>query len=225
MMAAHVSRHGTLTEWIDPSVLDETNPDLRDPALDLYGAALSPPFSAEFLTRYRAAQIARNKKITAWVKYKLDSLEQAGRVNEEFAFVTHGTMADPRWLDPLVDPNDRVPGTCYLGDPRVVNNGPVGLARFCTLRSWLSQWSLDDANACGPSSLRQVSVPVLVVGNTADDACTPSHTKALFDAVSHESKARVDIKGANHYYMGQPELAKEATQHVMAWLREYNFPL
>ena len=225
MMAAHVSRHGTLTEWIDPSVLDETNPDLRDPALDLYGAALSPPFSAEFLTRYRAAQIARNKKITAWVKYKLDSLEQAGRVNEEFAFVTHGTMADPRWLDPLVDPNDRVPGTCYLGDPRVVNNGPVGLARFCTLRSWLSQWSLDDANACGPSSLRQVSVPVLVVGNTADDACTPSHTKALFDAVSHESKARVDIKGANHYYMGRPELAKEATQHVMAWLREYNFPV
>ena len=225
MMAAHVSRHATLTEWIDPSILDETTPDLRDPALDLYGVALSPPFSDEFLTRYRAAQIARNKKITAWVKYKLDSLEQAGRVNEEFAFVTHGTMADPRWLDPLVDPNDRVPGTCYLGDPRVVNNGPVGLARFCTLRSWLSQLSLDDANACGPSSLAQVSVPVLVVGNTADDACTPSHTKALFDAVSHESKARVDIKGANHYYMGQPELAKEATQHVMAWLREYNFPL
>ena len=195
MMAAHVSRHATLTEWIDPSILDETTPDLRDPALDLYGVALSPPFSDEFLTRYRAAQIARNKKITAWVKYKLDSLEQAGRVNEEFAFVTHGTMADPRWLDPLVDPNDRVPGTCYLGDPRVVNNGPVGLARFCTLRSWLSQWSLDDANACGPSSLAQVSVPVLVVGNTADDACTPSHTKALFDAVSHESKARVSLIG------------------------------
>ena len=35
---------------------------------------------------------------------------------------------------------------CYLGDPQVVNNSPVGLARFCTLRSWLSQWSYDDAN-------------------------------------------------------------------------------
>ena len=23
---------------------------------------------------------------------------------------------------------------------------PFGLARFCTLRSWLSQWSYDDAN-------------------------------------------------------------------------------
>ena len=26
---------------------------------------------------------------------------------------------------------------------------PVGLARFCTLRSWLSQWSYDDANGDG----------------------------------------------------------------------------
>ena len=63
-------------------------------------------------------------------------------------------MADPRWLDPTVDPNERTPGTCYLGDPEVVNNSPVGLARFCTLRSWLSQWSYDDANGdavgCGP---------------------------------------------------------------------------
>jgi hypothetical protein len=38
-----------------------------------------------------------------------------------------------------------LPGTCYLGDPQVVNTSPVGLARFCTLRSWLSQWSYDDA--------------------------------------------------------------------------------
>jgi fermentation-respiration switch protein FrsA (DUF1100 family) len=70
-----------------------------------------------------------------------------------------------------------------------------------------------------------VRVPVLVVGNTADDACTPSHTTALFDAVSHDQKARIDIKGANHYYMGQPELAAEATERVLDWLREYNFPV
>jgi alpha-beta hydrolase superfamily lysophospholipase len=106
-----------------------------------------------------------------------------------------------------------------------VNNGPVGLARFCTLRSWLSQWSFDDANACGPTSLAKVTKPVLVVGNTADDACTPSHTKALFDAVAHERKAKVEIKGANHYYMGQPELAAEATGVVLDWLRDYDFPV
>ena len=223
MMAAHVSRHGTLTEWIDPSITDENDPDKRDPDLDIYSGLILPPYEPDFLVRYREAQVARNRKITAWVKHKLTELRDAGRENEEFAFVTHGTMADPRWLDPSVDPNDRVPGTCYLGDPKVVNNGPVGLARFCTLRSWLSQWSFDDANACGPTSLARVSKPVLVVGNTADDACTPSHTDALFDAVTHERKAKVEIKGANHYYMGQPELAAEATGAVLDWLRDYDF--
>ena len=225
MMAAHVSRHGTLTEWIDPSITDENDPDKRDSDLDLYSGLILPPYEPDFLARYRAAQVARNRKITAWVKHKLAELRDAGRENEEFAFVTHGTMADPRWLDPSVDPNDRVPGTCYLGDPRVVNNGPVGLARFCTLRSWLSQWSFDDANACGSTSLAKVTKPVLVVGNTADDACTPSHTNALFDAVAHERKAKVEIKGANHYYMGQPELAAEATGVVLDWLRDYDFPV
>jgi pimeloyl-ACP methyl ester carboxylesterase len=225
MMAAHVSRHGTLTEWIDPAIKDENDPDVRDPDLDLYSGLITPPYEGDFLARYRAAQVARNRKITAWVKHKLAELQDAGRENEEFAFVTHGTMADPRWLDPSIDPNDRVPGTCYLGDPKVVNNGPVGLARFCTLRSWLSQWSFDDANACGPTSLAKVTKPVLVVGNTADDACTPSHTDALFDAVAHEHKAKVEIKGANHYYMGQPELAAEATGVVLDWLREYDFPV
>ena len=225
MMAAHVSRHGTLTEWIDPSITDENDPDKRDSDLDLYSGLILPPYEPDFLARYRAAQVARNRKITAWVKHKLAELRDAGRENEEFAFVTHGTMADPRWLDPSVDPNDRVSGTCYLGDPRVVNNGPVGLARFCTLRSWLSQWSFDDANACGPTSLAKVTKPVLVVGNTADDACTPSHTNALFDAVAHERKAKVEIKGANHYYMGQPELAAEATGVVLDWLRDYDFPV
>jgi alpha-beta hydrolase superfamily lysophospholipase len=134
-------------------------------------------------------------------------------------------MADPRWLDPRVDPNDRAPGTCYLGDPRIANNGPVGLARFCTLRSWLSQWSYDDANACGPTSLGRVTVPVLVVGNSADDACTPQHTERLFEAIGHTRKAMVTIKGANHYYMGQPELAAQASAAVLSWLADQGFPV
>ena len=225
MMAAHVSRHGTLTEWIDPSILDESDPDQRDLALDIYGSGLAPPFDDAFLTRYRAAQIERNQKITAWVKDKLDSLARQGKPNEEFAFVTHGTMADPAWLDPTIDPSDRKPGWCYLGDPKVVNNGPVGLARFSTLRSWLSQWSYDDANADGPRSLASVSCPALVIGNTADDACTPRHAKALFEAVSHNQKECHEVKGASHYYMGQPEEASAATKVVTAWLEKQGFPV
>ncbi|MCA6314379.1 alpha/beta hydrolase, partial [Phenylobacterium sp.] len=161
LMAAHVSRHCTLTEWLDASILDEQDPDRRDPALDLYGEAVRPPYDAVFLDRYRAAQEARNRRITAWVKDRLETLRRRGRPNDEFGFVVHGTMADPRWLDPAVDPNDRAPGVCYLGDPRVVNMSPIGLARFSTLRSWLSQWSLDDARADGPRCLSRVKSPVL----------------------------------------------------------------
>jgi alpha-beta hydrolase superfamily lysophospholipase len=127
-------------------------------------------------------------------------------------------MADPRWLDPAVDPNDREPGTCYLGDPRVVNMGPVGLARFCTLRSWLSQWSYDESRANGIKNAQNVSCPVLVIGNTADNACTPSHTYRLFESVGHQDKELHEIKGATHYYAGQPRQCAEAIDVCTQWL-------
>ncbi len=204
IMAAHISRHGTLTEWMDASVLDEAKPFERDSSLNLYDPSNpnQPPYTDDFLETYRAAQIARNRRITAWVKGELDALRANGQVNEERAFTVHGTMADPRWLDPAVDPSDRQPNHCYLGDPKVVNDGPVGLARFSTLRSWLSQWSFDDARGDALTAAANVTVPVLVVGNTADDACTPSHTKRLFEAVPHDRKQLHEVQGATHYYTG-----------------------
>ena len=223
LMAAHVSRHATLTEWLDASILDEQDPDRRDPALDLYGEAVRPPYDAAFLDRYRAAQEARNRRITAWVKDRLETLRRRGRPNDEFGFVVHGTMADPRWLDPAVDPNDRAPGVCYLGDPQVVNMSPIGLARFSTLRSWLSQWSLDDARADGPRCLSRVKSPVLVINNSADDACTPSHARRLYEAVAHGDRRFHEIAGATHYYQDQPELGAQAVGLVKTWLEDHGF--
>ena len=142
LLAAHTSRHGVLTLSLDPSIRDESDPDQRDPELDLYGpSAPTPPYDHAWLARFRDAQVERNRRITAWVKGELDRLGPG----EERGFVVHGTMADPAILDVTIDANDRPAGMSYLGDPRLVNNGPVGLARFCTLRSWLSQWSHDDA--------------------------------------------------------------------------------
>ena len=223
LMAAHVSRHATLTEWLDASILDEQDPDRRDPALDLYGEAVRPPYDAAFLDRYRAAQEARNRRITAWVKDRLETLRRRGRPNDEFGFVVHGTMADPRWLDPAVDPNDRAPGVCYLGDPQVVNMSPIGLARFSTLRSWLSQWSLDDARADAPACLARVKAPVLVINNSADDACTPSHARRLYEAVAHGDRRFHEIAGATHYYQDQPELGAQAVGLVKTWLEDHGF--
>jgi pimeloyl-ACP methyl ester carboxylesterase len=204
MLAAHVSRHRIFTEWLDPSITDESQPQQRDVQLNLYDAANpnQPPYSADFLEHFGQAQIARNRRITAWVREKLEAIRASDSPWSEFAFTVHGTMADPRWLDPSIEPSDRKPGNCYLGDPKIVNDGPVGLARFCTLRSWLSQWSYDDARCDAIASGGRISVPVLVVGNSADDACTPSHTQRLYDAVTHERKHLHVVKGATHYYTG-----------------------
>jgi pimeloyl-ACP methyl ester carboxylesterase len=211
---------------MDASVTNELDPDdgrIRE--LDLYDAdnPNQPPYDAGFVERYRAEQLARNRRISAWARERLAALQRAGRRDEELGFVVHGTMADPRFLDPTLDPNEREPGRCYLGDPRVVNNGPVGLARFCTLRSWLSQWSHDDTNAHGERNAARTNVPALVIGNRADDACTPSHTYRLHDAIAHSDKQLVEISGATHYYAGQPEQLRESVDHCTRWLAERGF--
>ena len=128
---------------------------------------------------------------------------------EERGFVVHGTMADPAILDVTIDANDRPAGMSYLGDPRLVNNGPVGLARFCTLRSWLSQWSHDDALGDGLRAAAAISVPVLVIDNGADPVCYPSHATELYDAVAHGDKERHTDRG-RHALLHRPRPATEA---------------
>lgn len=223
LMAAHISRHHTLTECIDPSILDESDPTRRDPELDLYnpGNPNQPPYSPEFVARFRRAQHDRNRRITAWVKEKLATIQASGRPQDEYCFVVHGTMADPTVLDPALDPNDRTPGESYLGEPQEVNMGAFGLARFSTLRSWLSQWSIDDARgdavACGPD----IAVPTLVLYNAADNVCTPSHAHRIYEALGCADKELHEIPGANHYYLGpdQREPLAKAIGLVDGWLR------
>ncbi|HWL48224.1 MAG TPA: alpha/beta hydrolase, partial [Sphingomonadaceae bacterium] len=75
-IAAHLSRAETLTEWLDPSVIDEADPDTRDREFDIYAADCphQPPYDAAFVARFREAQRARNRKITAWAQAQLARL-------------------------------------------------------------------------------------------------------------------------------------------------------
>ncbi len=222
LLAAHVSRSGTLTEWLDPSVRTETDPDDRDPAWNLYvrPAPASAPYPADWLAAYRARQQQRNRRITAWAQDRLVRLKSSIGEHAEQAFIVHGTMADPRWLDPSIDSNDRTPGQCYLGDPRLINDSPGGLGRTSTLRSWLSQWGLDTSQADGPACGPDCTIPTLVIENSADDACTPSHTRRLFQSLGATDKTQVTIKGATHYYAHQPAHLAEAASTIRAWLLE-----
>src|SRR6478735_7736568 len=65
LLAAHPSRHGVPTES-------------RDPEWDLFGAdAPQPPYDRDWLARYRDAQVARSRRITAWEKDELAALKDA----------------------------------------------------------------------------------------------------------------------------------------------------
>ncbi len=221
LIAAHVARHRTFTQWLDPSVMDEDDPENRDPSLDIYDPKNphQPPYSADYLEHFAGAQIARNRRITARVRSRLNDYRAAGDVNREYAFVVHRTMADPRWLDASIDPNERRPNWCFLGDPKIVNDSPIGLARYSSLRSWLSQWSYDDANGDGIGCAKRITVPALVIGNTADDGITPSHTHQLFASIGHENKEIHWVEGANHYYFGQPDKAAVSAGICLDWLQ------
>ena len=218
--AAHLSRAVMLADWIDPSVRNEDDPDDRDPEFDLYHPRNRPPYSKEFLARFRAAQLARIRRRTAWVKGTLARLRKQGGKELERGFVTHRTLAEPRFLDGAIDPNDRKVAGCYLGDPETVNSGPIGMARFSTLRAWLSQWSIDDTNAHGDRCAARVSVPLLAIENTADDAVPQPHTGLIHAAARSADKTLKAIKGATHYYVGQPELLQQAVDTCRLWMRE-----
>lgn len=225
LLAAHISRSVTMTEWMDPSILDEDKPFERDVELNIYDPKClnQPPYTAEFVAKFRAAQIARNRRITTRVKQTLADLKAAGDPDMERPFVVYGTMSDVRWTDPTQDPSDRRPYTCYLGEPRIANDGPVGLGRFTTLRSWLSQWSYDESRANGVKNAANISCPVLVINNTADLACTPSHAARLFEAVASKDKSYVDVKDADHYYIERPDLLPQAVAAVGGWLDAHGF--
>ncbi len=218
--AVHLSRPRMLCDMIDPSVLDELDPRKRDHELDLYDPRnpAKPPYTAEFVERYRQAQLARVRRITDWVKANLDEL-RGSQGERERCFITHRTLADPRFLDPALDPNGRRPGWCYLGNPETVNTGPVGLARFSTLRSWLSQWSIDDSRADGLACAARISVPFLGIENRADDCVPEPHTRLLHGAVASTDKSLVRIEGATHFYAGQPELLERAATEAITWLQ------
>ena len=225
LVASHRSRHQLLTGQIDPSVTDEFDPERRDTTLDIYDPAnpAQPPYAADFVERYRAAQIARNRKISEWARGKLSDLKAKGLEHDEFCFVTHRTMADLRWVDPAVDPNQRKPNWTYLGDPRVVNNSASALARFSSLRGWLSQWSYDYSQFDSVVSGPRISVPSMVMTAGADDACPPEHTNLMFEALGSPDKVKVTVDHANHYFTGadgKSHLAT-ATAIISSWLAEH----
>lgn len=212
---AHAGRPEVLTAWFDPSVTDESDPFAADPDLDLFQQPL--PLDPDFVTRYREAQVARNHRITAWTIEQLASARERGYSDR--AFNLYRTWADPRMVDPTLDPSDRPAGLCYAGDPRRANYSPAGIGLTNTLRTWLSMWSLAESQCRGAPHLARINVPALVIQSTADTGVFPSDAEAIFDALGSATKTRHLIPG--DHYLQTPEHARDAVaDQIAAWIAD-----
>ena len=108
--AAHPGRPDVLTAWMDAAVVDENDPVATDPDLDLFDERNGPPFSPEFVERYRSAQIARNHAITDWAEDELKRVRAAGFSDRPFTVMR--TWADPRMVDPDASSRPNASPTC-----------------------------------------------------------------------------------------------------------------
>ena len=216
-LAAHPGRPDVLTAWLDAAATDEQDVTATDPALDLWNPANGPPYSPEFVRRYRAAQVARNQRITDWAKAELDRLSAAGLGDRLFTLAR--TWADPRMVDPAIDPSNRKPNWCYLGDPRRANRSTWGIGGSSTLRTWLSMWSLETSQCRAEPHLANVHVPALVVSADADTGVYPSDAAGLHAAIAAADKSVVKVAG-DHYFREPGDARDKVADLLAGWVAE-----
>jgi pimeloyl-ACP methyl ester carboxylesterase len=215
LSAAHLGRAKIFSEWIDPAVIDEADPERVDLDLDLYDGPQKAPYAPEFIERFRSAQIARRDRIEAWVDESLAKLKRTPGAPADRLFLIHRTHADPRFLDLGLDRNDRAAGSVW-GDPRTVNLAANAFGRLTSFRAFQSQLS-SKSRAVGPDNLAATSVPVLLLEHTADQSTYPS-TRDAWKAAAAGRVTHVPVKNGDHYLVRQPELIGFSADTIADWI-------
>jgi pimeloyl-ACP methyl ester carboxylesterase len=212
--AAHPGRPDVLTAWMDAAVVDENDPVATDADLDLFDERNGPPFSAQFVERYRSAQVARNHAITDWAETEFKRIRAAGFSDRPFTVMR--TWADPRMVDPTLEPTTRQPNSCYAGVPVKANRSSHGIAAACTLHNWLGMWSLRHAQTRAEPHLARIECPALVINAEADTGVFPSDARRIYDALASRDKTLVSID-TDHYFT-TPGARSEQADTIAKWI-------
>jgi hypothetical protein len=214
-LAAHLGRPDVLTDWMDASVTDEHDITATNPELDLFNPENGPPYSPEFVARYRAAQVERNHRITRWARAELERVTARGYADQTFSVLR--TWADPRMVDPTLEPSERPTGQCYRGPTEAANKGGHGIGGQTTLRNWLNMWSLEESQCRAEPHLAKATVPALVINPDGDTGVFPSDATRISDAIASTDKTRIDLSG-DHYFLQPGGARDKVADEIASWI-------
>lgn len=234
---------------LDPSVTDEDDPLSCDPDLDMFNPAngyRKPPdsscYSEEFLTRYRAAQIDRCRRIDARARQEVARKRKYRAMMAEPGFadlpleeqnaitrmavacntlVIYRTMADPALTDLSIDPNKRSILGLMQPDPQVANWSIPGFVQMMTAEGWLSTWSGLSTRVNMHEDAKKVTQPVLSITLSADVTILPFVGRGLYENAASADKSYVEVD-TDHFAFkpveprdaGIPEVAEA----IVTWL-------
>lgn len=218
---------------LDPSVIDENDPQSCDPELDMFNPANGyrrPPesssYTPEFLERYRAAQTARCRRIDAKAlqeierkrKYRamMNSPKFADLPLEEQNAITRSavacntltiyrTMADPALTDLTIHSNKRSILGLMQPDPQVANWSIPGFVQMMTAEGWLSTWSGLSTQVDMHRDAQRVTQPVLSITFSADVTILPFVGKGLVDNAATEDCTYLEIEGDHFGFRDEGE--------------------
>lgn len=245
--AAHTGQGMIMNEVIDPAVVDEDDPLLSDPALDMYdpgnGFVPAPAWSRyapAFLQRYRAAQLARVARIDARAHALIarQNEAEAVRSSPEFArlgsaaqravsqraafqpvMTIYRTMANPNYVDNTLDASPRGYGSLLSDRPDLMNYQLMGFGRVQTPDAWLSTWSGLSSNANLLKNAPAITEPVIVVHAGRDlDAHLRAHSQPIFEALGSQDKTFLEFPNQLHYF--EPDVGEEDNAGALAQMAQ-----